>query len=60
MIHYVVEQEIATQGIKMSRGVEPVFVTRQETIVLPKKEPILIEGNLVVVRVRYNEPIMEA
>ncbi len=44
----------------MSRGVEPVFVTRQETIVLPKKEPILIEGNLVVVRVRYNEPIMEA
>jgi hypothetical protein len=60
LIHYVVEQEIATQGIKMSRGVEPVFVTRQETIVLPKKEPILIEGNLVVVRVRYNEPIMEA
>jgi len=27
-IHNVVEQEAATLGIKMSRGVEPVFVTR--------------------------------
>jgi hypothetical protein len=29
-IHYVVEQEAAIQGIKMSRGVEPIL------IVLPK------------------------
>ena len=28
LIHYVVEQEVATQGIKMSRGVKPIFVTR--------------------------------
>jgi hypothetical protein len=26
-ICYMVEQEVATQGIKMSRGVEPVLVT---------------------------------
>jgi hypothetical protein len=41
----------------MSRGVELVLVTRQETIVLPKAEPIVIEGVLVVVRMRHNEPI---
>ncbi len=28
MIHYVIEQEAATQGIKMSRGIELVLVTR--------------------------------
>ncbi len=28
-IRYMVEQEVATQGIKMFRGVEPVLVTRQ-------------------------------
>jgi hypothetical protein len=27
-IHYVVEQEAVTEGIKMSKGVEPVFITR--------------------------------
>jgi hypothetical protein len=27
-IHSMVEQEVATQGIKMSRGVEPIFITR--------------------------------
>jgi hypothetical protein len=30
LIHYVVEQEVPTQGIKISRGGESVFVTRQE------------------------------
>jgi hypothetical protein len=40
----------------MSRGVEPIFVTKQETIILPRVEPIVVEGVLVVVKVRYNEP----
>ncbi len=55
-IHYVVEQKIATQGIKMSRRVESIFVTKQETIVLPRVEPMVVEGVLVVVKVRYSEP----
>ncbi len=33
-IHYVVEKKTIIQGIKMSRGVESVLVTRQEIIVL--------------------------
>ncbi len=28
LIHYVVEQEVATQGIRMSKGVEPILITR--------------------------------
>ncbi len=40
-IHYVVEQEATTQGIKMSRGVELVIVTKQEIIILPKVEPTI-------------------
>jgi hypothetical protein len=28
LIHYVVEEEATTQGIKMSRGVKLVFVTK--------------------------------
>jgi hypothetical protein len=28
-IHYVVEQEVATEGIKMSRGVELVLIIKQ-------------------------------
>jgi hypothetical protein len=40
----------------MSRGVELVFVTRQEIIILPKVEPLVAKGAHVVVRVRYNEP----
>jgi hypothetical protein len=27
-IHYVVEQEVIIQGIRMSKGVEPILVTR--------------------------------
>ncbi len=30
LIHYVVEQEAATQGIKISRGVKPVLVNKQK------------------------------
>jgi hypothetical protein len=41
----------------MSRGIELVLVTRQETIVLPKAEPIVVECVIVVVRMKYSEPI---
>jgi hypothetical protein len=40
----------------MSRGVEPIFVTRQETIALPKAEPTMAECVLMAVRMKYNEP----
>jgi hypothetical protein len=48
LIRYVVEQEATIQGIRMSRGVELVLVTRQETIILPKVEPIIAQGIPVV------------
>jgi hypothetical protein len=32
----VVYQEAANQGMRMSKGIELVFVTKQETVVLPK------------------------
>jgi hypothetical protein len=38
----------------MSRGVELVFVTRQEIVTLPKAEPPIV-GVHVVVTIRYNE-----
>jgi hypothetical protein len=53
----VVEQEVATQGIKMSIGVEPILVTRQEIVILPKVEPTTVEGVLVTIKMRYSEPI---
>jgi hypothetical protein len=28
LIHYVIEEKVAIQYIKMSRGVEPILVTR--------------------------------
>jgi hypothetical protein len=52
----MVEQEAATQGIVMSRRVERVLVTRQEIVILPKAEPTITKGVLMVIRVRYNEP----
>jgi len=52
----VVEREVTTQGIKMSRGVESIFIIRQEIIVLLKVEPTVVKGVHVVVRGRYNEP----
>jgi hypothetical protein len=42
----------------MFRGVEPVLAFRQETIVLPKVEPIVTKGVHVAIRVRYSEPIL--
>jgi hypothetical protein len=51
----VVDQGTTIQGIKMSRGVEPILVIRQEIVVLPKAEPIITKGVLVAIRVRYSE-----
>jgi hypothetical protein len=52
----MVEQEVTTQGIKMSRGVELVLVTRQEIVILPRAKPIVAEGVPMAIRVRYSEP----
>ncbi len=52
----VVEQEAATQGIKISKKIKLVLVTRQEIVILPKEEVTVVEGVHVVVKVRYNEP----
>jgi hypothetical protein len=54
-IHYVVEKEAKTQGIKISRRVELVLVIRQKIVVLPKTEPIVAEGVPMAIRMRYNE-----
>jgi hypothetical protein len=40
----------------MSRRVEWVLVTKQEIIVLLRAKPTVVEGVLVVIRIRYNEP----
>jgi hypothetical protein len=55
-IHYVVDQKVATHGVKMSKGVESILVSRQEILVLPRVEPTIVEGVHVVVKVRYSEP----
>jgi hypothetical protein len=41
----------------MSKGVEWVFVTKQETIVLPKVKLIVV-GVPVIIIVRYSEPML--
>jgi hypothetical protein len=51
----MVEQEATNHGIKMSRRVEPILVIKQETIVLPKAKPIVVEGVPVVVKMKYSE-----
>jgi hypothetical protein len=48
-IHYVVKQEAITQGTIVFRGVELVFVTRQEIVVLLKAKPTIVEGVVMVV-----------
>jgi hypothetical protein len=55
-IHYVVEQKTITSGIIMFKGVESIFVTRQETIFLPRAKPMVVDGIPMAVRVRYSEP----
>ncbi len=55
-IHYVVEQKVAIQGIKMSKGIESILITKQEIVVVPIAEPTIAQGVSMVVKVRYNEP----
>ncbi len=57
-ICYVAEQEVVTEGIKMSKGVEPILVTRQEIVVLLKAKLIVTKGVHVAVRARYSEPYL--
>jgi len=52
----VVEQEAATQGIRMFKGVELVFITKQEIVVLLRTKPIIAQGIPLVIKVRYSEP----
>jgi len=55
-IHYVVEQEATTQGIKMSKQVEPILIIREKIIILPRAEPTIVEGILAIVKIKYSEP----
>ncbi len=56
-IHYVVEQKVAIQGIRMLRGMlSQYLLIRQEIIVLLKVEPTLVKGVPTAIKVRYNEP----
>jgi len=52
----VVEQEAATQGIRMFKGVELVFITKQEIVVLLRTKPIIAQGIPLAIKVRYSEP----
>jgi len=38
----------------MSKGIEPILITRQELVVLLRAEPIIVEGVPMAVKVRYN------
>jgi hypothetical protein len=40
----------------MSKEFESIFITRQETVVLPKIKPIVVEGVYVAIKVKYSEP----
>ncbi len=40
----------------MSKRVEPILVTRQETIVLPKTKLAIKKGVHMAIRMRYSEP----
>ncbi len=52
----MIEQKVATEGIKMSIGSESILVTKEEIIVLPIVEPRIVEGVHVDVKMKYNEP----
>ncbi len=51
----MVEQKAATQGIIMFKGVELIFVIKQEIVVLPIVKPTIAKGVPMAIRVRYNE-----
>jgi len=40
----------------MSKQVEPILAIKEKTIILPRAGPTIVEGILVPVRIRYNEP----
>ncbi len=40
----------------MSKGIESVLVTKQETIVLLRAKPTIVKGVLVAIKVRHREP----
>jgi hypothetical protein len=40
----------------MSRGFEPILVTKQETIILLKIKPTIVKVVLVAIKIRYGEP----
>jgi hypothetical protein len=40
----------------MSKRIEPILITRQETIVLPRAKPIVTKRVPMVIKVRYSEP----
>ncbi len=52
----MVEQQIPTQDIKISREVELLLITRQETVILPKVEPTIAKGVPMVIKIKYSEP----
>jgi hypothetical protein len=39
----------------MSRGAKSILVARQKIVVLPRVKPTVVEGVLMVVRIRYSE-----
>jgi hypothetical protein len=41
----------------MSREIKLILIARQETLVLPKAEPTIVQGVHVIVRIKYSEPI---
>jgi len=50
-------KKLQLKSTRMSRIIELAFVTKQETIVLPRAEPIVAKGVHVAVRIKYSEPI---
>ncbi len=40
----------------MSKGIESIFITRQEILILLITEPIVVEGVPMVVGIRYSDP----
>jgi hypothetical protein len=41
----------------MFKGIESILVIKQEVVVLPRAKPTIIECVLVLVKMKYNEPI---
>ncbi len=52
----MVEQESVIQSIKMFKGVKLMLITKQKIVALLRIGPTVIEGVLVAIKVRCNEP----